>query len=68
MDLRDERDLAYQRLLKICQAGFLSINDFRSDRMLPLQLCKHMADNVVPWFFCYEESTCKDCFTFGQSW
>jgi len=30
MDLRDERDLAYQRLLKICQAGFLSIYDFRS--------------------------------------
>ena len=29
MDLRDERDLAYQRLLKICQAGFLSILDFR---------------------------------------
>jgi hypothetical protein len=29
MDLRVERELAYQRLLKICQAGFLSILDFR---------------------------------------
>ena len=29
MDLRDERELAYQRLLCICKAGFLSILDFR---------------------------------------
>ena len=29
MDLRDERQLAYDRLLKICKAGFLSIMDFR---------------------------------------
>ena len=29
MDLRDERQLAYDRLLRICQAGLLSIMDFR---------------------------------------
>ena len=29
MDLRDERELAYQKLLRICQAGFLSIMDFK---------------------------------------
>lgn len=29
MDLREERELAYQRLLAICQSGLLSITDFR---------------------------------------
>lgn len=29
MDLREERELAYQRLLAICQSGLLSIKDFR---------------------------------------
>lgn len=43
MDLRDERELAYQRLLRICHAGFLSIWDFRCDSRrnseLPLSGC-----------------------------
>lgn len=30
MDLRDERELAFQRLLSICQSGLVSITDFRS--------------------------------------
>lgn len=30
MDLRDERELAFQRLLTICQSGLVSITDFRS--------------------------------------
>ena len=29
MDLRDERELAFQRLLCICQSGLVSITDFR---------------------------------------
>ena len=29
MDLREERELAYQRLLAICQSGLVSITDFR---------------------------------------
>ncbi|CAL5220325.1 g2316 [Coccomyxa viridis] len=29
MDLRDERELAFQRLLTICQSGLVSITDFR---------------------------------------
>ena len=27
--MRDERDVAYQRLLKVCQSGLVSITDFR---------------------------------------
>lgn len=30
MDLREERELAFQRLLRICQSGLVSITDFRS--------------------------------------
>ena len=29
MDLREERELAFQRLLKICQSGLVSVTDFR---------------------------------------
>lgn len=29
MDLREERELAFQRLLRICQSGLVSITDFR---------------------------------------
>ncbi|KAK9806580.1 hypothetical protein WJX73_004625 [Symbiochloris irregularis] len=29
IDLRDEREIAYQRLLKVCQSGLVSITDFR---------------------------------------
>jgi len=29
MDLRDERELALQRLTKFCQSGFVSVTDFR---------------------------------------
>lgn len=29
MDLRDERELALQRLTKFCRAGFVSVTDFR---------------------------------------
>ena len=31
MDLRDERELALQRLTKFCQSGFVSVTDFRWD-------------------------------------
>ncbi len=30
MDLRDERELAFQRLLCICRSDLVSITDFRS--------------------------------------
>jgi hypothetical protein len=29
IDLRDDRELAYQRLKKFCMAGFVSVTDFR---------------------------------------
>ena len=29
MDLRDERELALQRLKGVCHAGFISVTDFR---------------------------------------
>ena len=29
MDLRDERELALQRLTGVCHAGFISVTDFR---------------------------------------
>lgn len=29
MDLREERELAFQRLLRICKSGLVSITDFR---------------------------------------
>ena len=35
MDLRDERELAFQRLLTICQSGLVSITDFRSGFCFP---------------------------------
>lgn len=31
MDLRDERELALERLKRFCQAGFVSVTDFRHD-------------------------------------
>ena len=36
MDLRDERELAFQRLLCICQSGLVSITDFRC-QSLPMR-------------------------------
>ncbi len=51
MDLRDERDLAYQRLLKICQAGFLSISDFRCF----LNIYERIQPLVVEWQGVYRD-------------
>ena len=36
MDLRDERELALDRLKRICLAGYFSIKDFRYEKVLKL--------------------------------
>ncbi len=43
MDLRDERELAFQRLLTICQSGLVSITDFRSG------FCSTAYDLAADW-------------------
>ena len=59
MDLRDERELALQRLSKFCRAGFVSVTDFRHDprrifaaHELAALIDPSMATKVLAFVFC----------------
>ena len=48
--LREERDLAYERLKRICQSGLVSITDFRRvPRLLQLQVTAGKATALRIW-------------------
>ena len=58
MDLRDERELAFQRLLCICQSGLVSITDFRC-RPLPMRVS-------MPWLSAYAPSEWQNIPSYAQ--
>ena len=49
MDLRDERELALQRLRVLCHSGLFSIVDFRYSVCLPTECLPEQAHNATHW-------------------